>query len=288
MTLTANAADANGAVSKVEFYNGATKLGEDLTAPYSLPWNNVPAGTHSLTARATDNGNLVTNSTAISITVTGANAPPVVSLTSPSNNAQFAAGVAINITAVATDANGTVTRVEFFDGSTKLGEDLTSPYSFRWNNPPAGPHTITARATDNGNLVTNSSAVTVTVGTPNTPPTVALTSPANNAQFTSGATITLTANASDANGTVTKVEFFAGTTKLGEDISSPYSFIWTNAPNGSHVLTARATDNGNVVTTSTSISIAINPNNAPSRSCQYTADRIDHKPCEQCSVYGRG
>ena len=50
ITINANASDSDGTVSKVEFFNGATKLGESLAAPYSLAWNNVSAGNYSLTA----------------------------------------------------------------------------------------------------------------------------------------------------------------------------------------------------------------------------------------------
>ena len=258
INITATAADANGTVTKVEFFDGTTKLGEDLASPYTFAWNNATAGAHSLTARATDNASLVTTSTAVNITVgAAANAPPVVALTSPANNAQFTAGATITLTATASDPNGTVTKVEFFNGTTKLGEDLTSPYSFTWTNATSGPHTVTARATDNGNAATTSTAITINVGAVNTPPLVSLTSPANNAQFTPGTTITLTATASDANGTVTKVEFFDGATKLGEDLAAPYSFAWNNAANGAHVLTAKATDNGNLVTTSSAVTITV-------------------------------
>ena len=100
------------------------------------------------------------------------------SLTSPANNAQFTPGSAINLTATASDANGTVTKVEFFDGATKLGEDLAAPYSFAWNNAADGAHVLTAKATDNGNLVTTSAAVTITVTTStNTLPVVSITAP---------------------------------------------------------------------------------------------------------------
>ena len=89
----------------------------------------------------------------------------------------------------------------------------------------------------------------------NTPPVVSLTSPANNAQFISGSAITITATASDANGTVTKVEFFDGPTKVGEDLTSPYSFIWTNVSSGNHALTASATDKLGGIASSATINI---------------------------------
>ncbi len=258
ITITATATVPSGSITKVEFFDGTTKLGEDATSPYNFVWNGAATGTHSLTARATNNTNATATSTAVNITVTAANAPPVVSLTSPTNNAQFTVGSAINLTANATDPNGSVTKVEFFRGTTKLGEDLTSPYTFAWNNATAGTYSLTARATDNGALVTTSTAINVTVAAAmNTPPVVSLTSPANNAQFTPGSPITLTATASDPNGTVTKVEFFDGTTKLGEDLTSPYTFAWSNAAAGTHVITVKATDNGSVVTTSAAVTITV-------------------------------
>src|SRR5204862_2495513 len=69
ITINANPADADGTIMKVEFFNGVTKLGEDLTSPYSFSWTSVAAGTYSLTAKATDSGTATTTSSAISITV---------------------------------------------------------------------------------------------------------------------------------------------------------------------------------------------------------------------------
>ena len=54
--------------------------------------------------------------------------------------------------------------------------------------------------------------------------------------------MTLTATAADSDDTVAKVEFFDGTTLLGEDTASPYSLGWTPTSTGAHNLTARATD----------------------------------------------
>src|SRR5882672_1703707 len=64
------------------------------------------------------------------------------------------------------------------------------------------------------------------------PPTISLTSPSNNANFIAGSTITLSANALDSDGTVSKVEFFQGSVKLGEDNIAPYSYDWTNVAAG--------------------------------------------------------
>lgn len=91
----------------------------------------------------------------------------------------------------------------------------------------------------------------------NPPPSVSLTAPANGTSYTAPATVTLQANASD-NGSVTKVEFFQGSTKLGEDTASPYSYTWSNAGAGTYILTARATDNQGATAISSSVSITIN------------------------------
>jgi CubicO group peptidase (beta-lactamase class C family) len=96
----------------------------------------------------------------------------------------------------------------------------------------------------------------------NAPPTVAITSPAPGAAFTIPASIPIQAQASDSNGSVAKVEFFADGAFLGQDASSPYSFTWSGASAGSHVLTARATDNGGATATSAAVTVTVNGSGA--------------------------
>lgn len=92
----------------------------------------------------------------------------------------------------------------------------------------------------------------------NVAPVVQLTAPANGATMTSPANITLTATASDSDG-IGKVEFYLGTTKLGEDLTAPYTLSWNNVVAGSYSLTAKATDNLGAVTTSSAVTITVNP-----------------------------
>jgi chitinase len=89
--------------------------------------------------------------------------PPIVSITSPANGATFSWKPTITITATASDPGGSVTKVEFRDGATVLGQDTSAPYSFTWRNAPSGNHTLTARATDNASATTISSPVGITV-----------------------------------------------------------------------------------------------------------------------------
>jgi hypothetical protein len=69
IAISASAADVDGAISRVEFLQGATVLGSDATSPYSITWNAVPAGTYDLVARAVDNDGGTGNSAAVRITV---------------------------------------------------------------------------------------------------------------------------------------------------------------------------------------------------------------------------
>ena len=139
--MTATASDPDGSVSKVEFYDGGTKLGEDATSPYSLSWTppTTMTGTRSLTARAIDNLGAAGTSAAVSVTVNlPPNVNPTATLTAPANGATLPRGVATTLTATAADADGTVTKVGFYDGATLLGEDTTSPYSSAGRRPRRG------------------------------------------------------------------------------------------------------------------------------------------------------
>ncbi len=92
----------------------------------------------------------------------------------------------------------------------------------------------------------------------NIPPTVAIIAPINNTTFTEGNAVTITAGASDFDGTISTVEFYHGTTLIGIDDASPFSISW-NPPAGEYILTAKATDNGGAVSTSQPVSVTISP-----------------------------
>ncbi|AUB80754.1 S8 family serine peptidase [Candidatus Thiodictyon syntrophicum] len=91
----------------------------------------------------------------------------------------------------------------------------------------------------------------------NLPPSVTLTAPSAGASFERGTTITLAADAGDADGTVAKVVFFADGTPLGEDTGAPYEFIWTATATGTHTIQAAATDNAGASTTSAAVTVEV-------------------------------
>ena len=187
-----------------------------------------------------------------SVTVTRVNAPPAVSLTNPVNGSSYTSPASVALGATATDSDGTIAKVDFYAGTTRVGTDTTSPYTFNWTGVGAGTYALKAVATDNAGASTTSATRSITISAPltaNVAPNVSMTSPSNGASFVAGASVTFAATASDTNGTIQKVQFYLGTTLLATDTTSPYSTTWT-AVVGSHSVNAVATDSQGAVTSS--------------------------------------
>ncbi|WP_394825873.1 chitinase [Pendulispora albinea] len=70
ITVSADAADSDGTVAKVEFFDSGAKIGEDTAAPFSISWSSAVAGAHQLTAKATDNAGNATTSAAVTVNLT--------------------------------------------------------------------------------------------------------------------------------------------------------------------------------------------------------------------------
>ncbi len=256
ISLAASAADSDGTVSKVDFYNGATLLGSVTAAPYTYTWSNVAVGSYTLTAKATDNAGALTTSSPINVSVNPVpNVPPTVSLSSPIST--FSAPASITLNANAADSDGTVASVAFYNGATLLGTVTAAPYTYTWTNVPAGSYSLTAIATDNANASTTSNPISISVN-PNQPPSVSLLAPSTTDSFTAPATFSIVANASDSDGSISKVEFYNGSTLLGSATQNPYQYDWANVPAGTYSITAKAYDNANASTSSTAVSITVN------------------------------
>ncbi|MCF6471059.1 cellulose 1,4-beta-cellobiosidase, partial [Nonomuraea sp. MG754425] len=136
-----------------------------------------------------------------------------------------------------------------YNGSLATGASVSVGFNGTWTGTNPNPTSFSV----NG----------VTCGGTGTPPTVSLTSPTAGQQFTAPATVPITANAADSDGTVAKVDFYQGSTLLGTDTSTPYSYNWTNVAAGSYSITARATDNAGLVTTSAPVGITVSQNTGP-------------------------
>jgi hypothetical protein len=192
------------------------------------------------------------------------NAPPRVQLTSPTDGALFNWPAPLNLSALATDADGEIARVWFLTNGLFLGEDTASPFSLSWNNAAPGQYVLTALAIDNAGASATSAPVNISIVI-NPAPSVAITYPAPGSTFAAPTNLLVQASATDSNGLVTLVELFRDGLKLGEAPTAPYTFNWTNRAAGTYVLLAVATDNLGARATSAPVQLTFTgaPNTAP-------------------------
>ncbi len=116
-----------------------------------------------------------------------------VNLTSPANLQTYTAPANVSMVATATASSGQiVTRVEFYQGTTKLGEDTTSPYSLTWSSAPAGAYVLTSRSTDTLGLSVTSSPVNITIY----PQSPSITSQPQSQSVTAGTNVTFSVSVS--------------------------------------------------------------------------------------------
>ena len=276
-TTGATSLSTAGSTAPAPMWVKLSRRGSTITASQSTDgsrWTTVGSDTITLPSRVyvglavtSHDASAAAKSVLDSVTVTPVSATqnqaPTVSLTAPANGTHYTAPGTLTLTAAASDSDGRVTRVDFYSNGTIVGSSTASPYSVPWSSVPAGTYTLTAVATDDDAATTTSSPVTIVVDGAGQPPTVSLTAPANGSTYQAPATVTVTASASDADGSIAKVEFYAGTALIGSDASSPFSVAWSNVPAGSYSLTAVAYDNVGAKTTSTARSITVGSNQPP-------------------------
>ncbi len=361
ITISADASDSDGTIAIVEFFQGDTKLGESTSNPYSLTWSNAPPGNYLLTAGASDNGGATRTSASVEVFVNGTGGTLSVNATFPaasvdltaegasdwahwglssSNSFDHKAGVSpqiSNFTRIGTNdtqrlqdnisaftwsdgdptasANGTSTGVftygltngfrlsapadtnartlkvyvGLYGGEGKFQAYLTdhsapaytdtslsgltvydsayTNYTLDYTAASSGQMLIVEFTAgklfdaDYGNVSLEAATLSGASFPTNAPPTVVITGPANNSTFVAQADITITADASDSDGSIRLVEFFQDDTRLGSATDRPYSFTWTNVSAGNYTLTAKATDNLGAAQVSNPVAIAVT--NAP-------------------------
>jgi hypothetical protein len=247
--LAASASDSDGSVTNVQFFEGTASLSNFTAAPFIMPVNSLTPGDYNFAAVATDNSGLsATNTITVHVQIPP-NSPPSVSITNPVDGAVFLAPASFQLAASASDSDGTVTNVQFFEGTNSLSNVEVAPFITPISNLLAGDYSFSAVATDNGGLsATNTITVHVQIP-PNSPPSVSITNPVDGAVFLAPASFQLAASASDSDGTVTNVQFFQGTTSLGNIAVAPFFVLITNLAAGDFSFSAVATDNGGLSAT---------------------------------------
>src|SRR5687767_1270770 len=214
------------------------------------------------------------------------NTAPTVSISSPSNGASFFAGTSISLVASAFDAqDGNLTsQITWTDNGSAIGSGglVSSILSL------VGVHVLVAQVTDSGGLHGSSQvSITITILPTNTPPSVSLTSPAAGASAVAPASFTVSANASDAQGSVS-VAFWANSTMIGQDTTSPFSVSWSGVSAGTYTLLAVATDSGGLSTTSSPVQVTVTTAAAAAPSGGNVAASSQGATITASSSYGSG
>jgi len=248
VSLAGNAAGTGGAsIVRLEFFDGATSLGSTASTSLSLS-SQMALGSHRIELRATDSFNKTAS--AFSTITVGAPAPTA-TLDAPTDGSThvITSGQTTNVQVVGTGTvspNTSLARIEVLDGGVSI-HTQTSGTSVNVALPlGSGIHSLQLRTTDNlgSSTTSNAARVTVVFLADLPPPTVSLTSPVNGAQLTtsSTATVSLAGSAAGVGGaSITRLEFFDGTTSLGSTASTSLSLTSQMAP-GSHRIELRATD----------------------------------------------
>ena len=194
------------------------------------------------------------------------NQPPTISISSPVNYKVYRAPATIVITAEAFDSDGTITKVEFFNGSNKLGEATTAPYTVSWSNVPKGRYPVTAVATDNRLSRIVSYPVTVIVRssvTTKADSEIRITEPDNGKRFVAPAKIDIRIDAYDPDSIIRRIEYFAGKTKIGENFQAPYSLTFESHTVESFIITSVAYDEFNEIVSSSFVDVFVDEGTDP-------------------------
>ncbi len=213
--------------------------GNSVTVAYTKPASN-PIQTTAGGQADSFSARTVTNN------VGNANQPPVISISSPTKSNSYIAPATITIETTVSDPDNNLSRVEFYQGTLKIGELSASPYTFVWKDVAEGTYSLTAIAIDQLNLRTTSLAVSVTVeksaSATNQLPNVSI-SVTNRKKPRKHDNVTILAEATDPDGNINKVVLKNGDVVIEEKYSAPYIFTLSDVDTGRYDLQAIAFDN---------------------------------------------
>ncbi|WP_274007548.1 chitinase C-terminal domain-containing protein [Vibrio parahaemolyticus] len=210
---------------------------------------------------------------------------PTVTLTAPSASASITAGEVVNLAADAADTDGTISKVEFFVDGALVGQSTSAPFTASWT-ATEGVHEFSTKSYDDAGAVSTASSVTLTIASAqpgNEAPTVDVALSATSIEL--GGTVTLTANAADADGSVAKVDFYVAGALAGTATTAPYTLDVTPSKAGALAVYAKATDNAGASTDSAIATLTVN-GGAVASNCRpdglYQTTGVD---VPYCSIY---
>lgn len=271
-TISANATDDSGSITKVEFYIDGVLKGTDNSSPYSYAWDTTTSsnGTHALTTKAYDGAtpNNIATSNTVTVTVQNGQATIKALAVGKSPTPQKVGDIVNTFTATITNQgsiagvpgnivfkidNTTIGTVAS-SASLAVGANRTITLTQNWT-ATAGSHTLSAMV---GSSVYSENFVVASPDT--TIPTVSLTAPATG--LTVNGMVTISARASDAGGSnVANVAFYVDGALLGNGVLSGtnYNVNWntTSSSNASHTVSAIATDGAGNKSVASTVTVTV-------------------------------
>ncbi len=243
ITLSANASDSDGTIASIQFQANGTNLAQGN----NISWLPSAFGNYIIKVTATDDkGATTTNQISITINEKNSNQPPIVSISQPNDGQVFEQETltAITLSANASDPDGIITSTQFEVNNTLL----TQGNNISWTPTTFGDYTIKVTATDDkGITATHQVSITIQQKTDNQPPTVNISQPTEGQIFEQEVltAISLSANASDPDGTIDTIQFEINDVALiqGNNIS------WTPTAFGDYTIKVTVTDDKGAMAT---------------------------------------
>lgn len=244
---------AGSSVQRVEFYRNLEKIGTATSSPYTVTLTNVGAGTYNFAAKLILADTRMAFSAPVPIKVIPVGRPLSVSFSpaNPFDNDDVTLTVDVLLPCGALG-------FDFGDGSGYVVDAVGPTYPYvrptphRWTTPGTYRVKIFGHGDCRSSIETD-----LVITARNPPPTATLTAPADGANILIGTPIALSANASDPNGSVARVDFFDGTTLIGSDATAPYAITWSNAAGNYHTLKAVAVDDQGATGNSAPVTIRV-------------------------------
>lgn len=299
ITLSAWSHDYDGSISKLQFYANGTVLGSTTNSSISLIWSNVPPGYHDIYAKATDNlgvstteylsltvrppNDNFTNATAIvgsTVSATGANAAATSEIGEPDHAGQ-AGGASVWWSWIAPSSGPVTINATLVD---QWGYQLTPLLGVYTGSVVSALTTVASNSPYISDIPAQVSFTAISGATykiaadgdwggygnialkiiPSAAPTTTLQSPTNGATFytVDPINVTLAANASDSDGSISRVDFYrypGYPFLIGSVSNSPYSLVWSNLGFGGFGVAVAATDNSGVTTYSNPVFFNVAP-----------------------------
>lgn len=281
--FTVHVNDSGSLVEEVVLWVNGVKVGTASagTYPFRFDFKMPQYGIIEVWATAEfSNGNRARTETLRYVLNTGS--APMVELLSPLDGATYLPGADVSIFATAYDPDSLIDSIDFFvndtyistvkrerldleDSDGKFFTPLTKRnlFEFNYQFPFAGDYRVFAQAVDETGRMTRSDVAHITVGAPDKSyPIVSISNPAGGVTVGAGSSMWLNANASDEDGFIRSVKFFANGQEIGETATgwgNDFAYAFRARNTGTYYVYAQAKDNHGKITQSAPVKIEVLP-----------------------------